>query len=157
MANFNFNKVILGGRIVARPELKQTTSGVPVTSFTVAVNRRFGEKQADGSTRPVADFIKVTAWRQQAEFVWRYFDKGSSICVVGQIETRTWSDKQGQKQYATEVVADEVSFVDAKGEAPPTQAGAAVGVPGTGSFAGEEGTPVVPQFETIADDDELPF
>ena len=115
MANFNFNKAILGGRLTADPELKQTQSGVPVCSFTVAVSRRFQSKNNTDQSQPQADFINVVSWRQQAEFVSRYFRKGSSICVVGQIQTRTWTDNQNQKRYATEVVADEVMFVDAKG------------------------------------------
>ena len=118
MANFNFNKAILGGRLTADPELKQTQSGVPVCSFTVAVSRRFQSKNNTDQSQPQADFINVVSWRQQAEFVSRYFRKGSSICVVGQIQTRTWTDNQNQKRYATEVVADEVMFVDAKGEGP---------------------------------------
>jgi single-strand DNA-binding protein len=113
MANFNFNKVIIGGRLTADPELKTTNSGVSVASFSVAVNRRFGNKNGEEQQ---ADFINVTAWRQQAELVTRYFKKGSSICVVGSIQTRNWTDNDGNKRYATDVVADEVVFVDSKGE-----------------------------------------
>ena len=113
MSNFNFNKTILGGRLTADPELKTTPSGVSVTSFTVAVNRP--GKGKDGKTQ--ADFINVTAWRQTAEFITRFFHKASSICVVGSIQTRNWTDPQGQKHYATEVVVDEAYFVDSKGEA----------------------------------------
>lgn len=115
MSNFNFNKTILGGRLTADPELKTTPSGVSVTSFTVAVNRP--GKGKDGKTQ--ADFINVTAWRGLAEFITRHFRKGSSICVVGTIQTRSWTDPQGQKHYATEVVADEAYFVDSKGESVP--------------------------------------
>ena len=75
MANFNFNKVILGGRLTADPELKTTPSGISVTSFTVAVNRRFGGKAGEEAQ---ADFFNVTAWRQTAEFITRYFRKASS-------------------------------------------------------------------------------
>ena len=122
MSNFNFNKTILGGRLTADPELKTTPSGVSVTSFTVAVNRP--GKGKDGKTQ--ADFINVTAWRQTAEFITRFFHKASSICVVGSIQTRSWTDPQGQKHYATEVVADEAYFVDGKNEStasapPPSQ------------------------------------
>ena len=109
MANFNFNKVILGGRLVATPELKQTPQGVMVTQFTVAINRRAAK---DGSVQ--ADFIRCTAWRELAEFVSKYFQKGSSICVVGRVQTRTWTDKQGVKRYVTEVIAEEIGFVDSK-------------------------------------------
>lgn len=113
MANFNFNKVILGGRLTADPELKTTPSGIPVTSFIVAVNRR-GAKEG----QQAADFLPVTAWRATAEFITRYFRRASSICVVGSIQTRSWVDQQGQKRYATDIVADEAFFVDARSEMP---------------------------------------
>lgn len=154
MANFNFNKAILGGRLTADPELKQTQSGVPVCSFTVAVNRRFQSKTADAQQ---TDFINVVAWRQQAEFVTRYFRKGSSICVVGQIQVRQWTDNQNQKRYSTEVVADEISFVDAKGEGPAAQGG--IGSAYTPdnyapSFSSQNDAP---KFEEMSNDDDLPF
>ena len=112
MANFNFNKVILGGRLTADPELKQTQSGIPVVSFSIAVNRRYQSKDAPQQT----DFFNVTAWRATAEFVSKYFRKGSSICITGTIQNRTWTDQQGQKRYATDIVADEVMFVDSRQE-----------------------------------------
>jgi single-strand DNA-binding protein len=158
MANFNFNKVILGGRITADPELKQTQSGVPVCSFSVAVNRRFQSKNADAQQQ--TDFINVVAWRQQAEFVTRYFRRGSSICVVGQIQTRKYQDKDGNNRTSTEVVADEINFVDSKGE------GSSAG--GQGGF-GSSYTPdsyapsyssqsdAAPKFEEMSNDDDLPF
>ncbi len=172
MANFNFNKVILGGRLTADPELKTTPSGISVTSFTVAVNRRFGGKEG-GDTQ--ADFINVTAWRQTAEFVTRYFRKASSICIVGSIQTRSWTDQQGQKRFATEIVADEAYFVDAKSESPAAvqQAAAMYGSPmgqapaQAGGYMPDNygyGNPVqspaynsAPKFEEITDDEELPF
>ena len=101
-----FNKTILVGNLVNDPELKQTQGGVSVTSFRIAVGRRFakeGEQQAD--------FIDIVAWRGTAEFVCRHFTKGKSILVCGSLQTRTWQDQNGNKRYATEVVADEVSFV----------------------------------------------
>ncbi len=163
MANFNFNKVILGGRLVATPELKQTSQGVMVAQFTVAINRRGGKDEAT----PVADFIRCVAWRELAEFVTKYFQKGSSICVVGRIQTRTWTDKQGNKQYATDVVADEISFVDSKSEggasipqsASPTAPFTQGSLGGSGSPVGDgaHDAPPLPQFETITGDDDLPF
>lgn len=116
MANFNFNKVIIGGRLTADPELKTTPSGISVCSFVVAVNRR-------GAKDNQADFLNVTAWRQVAEFVTTYFRKASSICVVGSVQTRSWTDGQSQKRFATEIVADEAFFVDAKSEMPEFRAG----------------------------------
>ena len=173
MANFNFNKVILGGRLTADPELKTTPSGVAVTSFTIAVNRRFSGKNGEDAQ---ADFINVTAWRQQAEFITRYFRKASSICVVGSIQTRSWTDNQGNKRYATDVVVDEVMFVDAKSESPAAvqNAAAAYGqytqpansyMPEDYASYGEQSAPAyntgavpaAPRFEEITDDDELPF
>ena len=103
-----FNLVVLTGRLTADPELRYTANNTPVTSFSIAVNRRF--TKADQGQQSV-DFINIVAWRQQAEFVTRYFKKGNPILVCGSLQTRTWTDNQGQKRYATEVVADEVSFV----------------------------------------------
>lgn len=159
MANFNFNKAILGGRLTADPELKQTPSGIPVCSFTVAVSRRFQSKNADAQAQNQADFITVVAWRQQAEFVTRYFRKGSSICVVGSIQTRSWTDNQNQKRYATEVVADEINFVDAKGDGQGAGQGgfASAYTPDSyqPSFSSQEDA--APKFEEMSNDDDLPF
>ena len=155
MANFNFNKVILGGRLTADPELKTTATGVSVTSFSIAVNRRFSGKNGEDSQ---ADFINVTAWRQTAEFITRYFRKASSICVVGTIQTRSWTDNQGQKRYATEVVADEAYFVDAKSESPVSGGSQGAYVPdnyGTPAFSSQQAG--APKFEELSDDEELPF
>ena len=90
-----FNKVILVGNLVADPELKQTPSGVSVATFTLAVQRRFA-KPDDAQQ---ADFINIVVWRQQAEFVSRYFSKGSSMLVCGSIQTRNFTDQNGQKRY----------------------------------------------------------
>ena len=138
MANFNLNKVILGGRITAEPELKQTQQGVSVTSFSVAVNRRGKEQQAD--------FINCVAWRQTAEFICKFFKKGSSICIVGNIQTRTWNDTQNNKRYATEVIVDEAYFVDSKSDGAPSFTEAP-------AFQTQQ----APKFEEITGDDELPF
>lgn len=105
----SFNKVILMGRLTADPELKQVNGGSSVTSFTIAVDRKYNkgeEKQAD--------FISIVAWRQTAEFICKYFGKGSAILVEGELQTRSWTDQQGNKRYATEVVAHEVAFCEAK-------------------------------------------
>ena len=147
MANFNFNKVILGGRLTADPELKQTQSGIAVVSFSVAVNRRYSKNAAQQNE---TDFFNVTAWRQTAEFVSRYFKKGSSICVVGTIQNSTWTDQQNVKHYRTDIVADEVMFVDSRSES---------GAAGDDAFAPSFSTPVAnaPKFEEIKTDDDLPF
>jgi single stranded DNA-binding protein len=98
------NKAILTGRLTTKPELKTTTSGVSVTQFSLAVQRNF----KDSSGNYAADFISIVAWRNQAEFASKYFDKGSLMTVVGSIQTRSYEDKNGNKRTATEVVAEEV-------------------------------------------------
>ena len=113
MANFNFNKVIIGGRLTADPELHTTPSGVPVVSFTVAVNRRSAKDEESS-----ADFFNVTAWRQTAEFICKYFRKASSICIVGHLKTNNWTEQNGNKRYSVDIEAEEANFVDAKNEAP---------------------------------------
>lgn len=110
MSNFNFNKAILGGRLTATPELKTTPSGIMVTTFSLAINRRPQKDQ----TEQKADFINCVAWRGTAEFITKYFTQGSSICVTGAIQTRSWTDDKGNKRYATEVIVDEAHFVDSK-------------------------------------------
>lgn len=105
------NKVILMGRLTRDPELRTTANQVPVCTFTLAVDRRF--KNANGERQ--ADFIPIVVWRKQAEFCSRYFSKGSRMAVVGSIQTRSWDDPEGKRQYKTEVVADEVYFTESKG------------------------------------------
>lgn len=134
MANFNFNKVIIGGRLTADPELKTTQSGVSVTQFSVAINR----KPKQGANQE-ADFFNIVAWRQTADFVARYFRKGSSICVVGTLQNSSWTDQHSQKHYRTDIIADEVMFVDSKGEQPVQAA------------------PAAPQWTEVSTDEGLPF
>ena len=107
----DLNKWIGMGRLTADPELKQTTSGVSVTQFSIACNRvpsKEGEQKAD--------FINIVAWRNTAEFVARYFKKGRMICVVGKVQTRSYDASDGSKRYVTEIVADEVFFTGEKKE-----------------------------------------
>ena len=106
------NNAVIMGRLVAQPELRTTGSGISVTSFTVAVDRRFVKQ---GEERQ-ADFIDVIAWRQSAEFVCKYFSKGSMIAVQGSIQTRTYEDKDGNKRKAVEIVADNVIFCGSKND-----------------------------------------
>jgi single-strand DNA-binding protein len=104
-----YNKAILIGRLVADPELRTTNTGTNVASFRIAVDRAFskGEKKAD--------FINITAWRQQGEFACNYFAKGKPIGVEGSIQTSEYTDKEGNKRTKFEVVADRVFFVESKG------------------------------------------
>ena len=132
--SLNLNKAILAGRLTKDPELRTTTSGATVTQFDIAVNRR-GAK--DGQ-QPQADFITVVAWRQTAEFITRYFKKGNSICVVGSIQTRSYTDKNNQKRTATEVVADEAYFVESKAEANPQYAQTADNAPQTAQNSAQQ-------------------
>ena len=104
------NKAILVGNLTRDPEKRTTPQGTSVTSFTVAVQKRF--KNQDG--RYDADFINCVAWRQTADFVAQYFSKGSRIGVVGSIQTRSYEDNSGNKRYVTEVIADEVEFEGGK-------------------------------------------
>lgn len=138
MSNLNLNKVVLAGRLTADVELKQTPSGVSVCSFSLAVNRKYS-KEGNQQT----DFIQCQAWRNTAEFISRYFKKGSALCIVGSIEVRSWTDSNNQKRYATEVVADEAMFVDGKNELQGTEAP---------SFNNE-----APNYEEMNADDDVPF
>lgn len=99
------------GRLTADPELRQTPQGTAVTSFTIAVDRRF---RREGGQQ--ADFISCVAWRQTAEFICRFFQKGRMIAVEGQLQTRSWDGQDGKRQYATEVVIDNAFFTGQKSE-----------------------------------------
>ena len=141
MANMNFNKVILGGRLTDDVELKMTPSGVNVCSFSIAVNRK-----AHKDMERKADFIKCIAWKHDAVFISRYFKKGSCILIAGNIQNRSWLDANGIKRYATEVVVDEAHFVESKSE---SSGAVANGVVPYGAEA--------VQFEEMTAEDDLPF
>ena len=151
----SFNKVILIGNMTADPELKQTTGGISVCSFSIAVNRRFARAEQGQQN---VDFINIVTWRQQAEFVSRYFRKGNPILICGQLQTRSWNDGQGQKRYTTEVVADEVSFV---ASAAQTANGAPAGAAPSAYTPEAYGAPTFnsagANFEEIPNDGDLPF
>ena len=151
--SLNLNKVVLAGRMTADPELKQTTSGISVLSFTIAVNRRFTSRSNEQGESQ-ADFINVVAWRQTAEFISKYFRKGSAICVTGSIQTRNWQDQQGQRRYATEVVADEAMFVESRG-GDASQGSYSPDNYQAPSFSSNPGS--APNFEDHNTDDDLPF
>ena len=106
------NRVILMGRITQDLELKTTASGISVTSFSIAVDRNYVKQGEQRQT----DFINIVCWRQQAEFVCRYFGKGSMIAIEGQLQSRTYQAKDGTNRYVTEVVADNVSFTGERRE-----------------------------------------
>jgi single-strand DNA-binding protein len=96
------NKVILQGRLTADPELKSTQTGTSVCSFTLAVDRSYGEKKAD--------FINCVAWRNTAEFIAKYFGKGKMLIAVGELQVRQYTTNNGEKRYATEVIVNEANF-----------------------------------------------
>ena len=105
-----YNRVIMIGRLVADPEMRTTPNGINVASFRIAVDRPFGK----GADRK-ADFISIVAWRQQAEFVCRYFSKGRAIHIEGKLQNDNYTDQNGQKHYRTSIVADNVTFCGDKG------------------------------------------
>lgn len=142
----SFNKVILMGRLVAAPELKHTGSGTAVTSFTLAVDRK-RSKEGEKKT----DFLTIVAWRQTAEFICKYFTKGSAIIVCGELQTRSWQDADGNKRYATEVVASEVSFAESK-KASETNSAPAEEIPTQGNFE-----PYSQGSFDVVEDEDLPF
>lgn len=122
------NKVIIMGRLTRDPELRRTPNGIAVASFTLAVDRDFGEE---------TDFIDVVAWRSTAEFADKYFTKGRMAVVVGSLQIRNWTDKNDNKRRTAEVIADHIYFGDSKRD---TQTG-----------------PNVEDFTEISDDDAIPF
>lgn len=104
-----FNLVILTGRLTTDPELKTTQSNVPFTNFSIAVQRRYKSGE-----EPITDFINIQAWRNTAEFICKYFQKGKMIGIQGSIQTRRYADKDGNNRTAFEVVANDVQFVETK-------------------------------------------
>lgn len=155
------NKIFLQGRLVADPEMRHTPSGVAVASLRLAVDRDFKDKET-GEKK--ADFINVVAWRSTAEFVSRYFTKGRMAVVEGRLQIRDYTDRDGNKRTAAEVVADNVYFGDSKRDAE----GGGYGGYGGGYSAPAPSAPVHPpayaapaggdQFAELDDDDgELPF
>ena len=140
-----FNLVVLTGRLTADPELKNTANGIPVTTFSIAVERRY----RSGEERQ-ADFINIVAWRQSAEFITKYFKKGNLIGIEGTIQTRRYQDKNGNNRTAFEVVANNVQFVESKRD------NSVVGSPDEqASFSNAD----VNDFADLGDatDDDLPF
>ena len=129
------NKVIIKGRLTAKPELKTTSTDIYVTEFSVAVNRRFNKEQTD--------FINCQAWRQTAEFISKYFEKGQEILVVGELHIDKW-DKDGETRYTSRVSVDEVHFCGSKAE---NKSQKDIDT-NTNDFAG---------FTPIEDDSDLPF
>jgi len=125
------NRVILMGNLGREPELKRTTNDIAVTSFSLAVKRPFA--------KDTTDWIDCVAWRQNAEFISRYFTRGQQILIEGSVQTRTYEDKNGNKRKAIEVVVDRAEFC---GDKKPAQ---------------DNSAPAADDFEVITLDDDLPF
>ena len=153
------NVVAIMGRLARDPELRQTTTGKSVASFTIACDR--GRRDANGQN--VADWIPVTAWDRTAEFVCKYFQKGSMIAVQGSIQTGSYEDKNGNKRTAFEVVADNVSFTGSRSES----AGAGYTGAGQNSYAAPSSAAPSPapsfaqgsadDFAVVDENEDLPF
>jgi single-strand DNA-binding protein len=141
------NVVALNGRLTADPELRHTPNEIPVSSFTLAIDRGYVKAGAERQT----DFVDIVCWRGTAEFVSKYFHKGQLVAVEGSIQTRSYEDKQGNKRKAFEIVANNVYFAeprkDGAGYAPSTHTGQQ-----SPASSGDNG-----DFVEIAGDDDLPF
>lgn len=145
------NHIVIMGRMVSDPELRRTGTGVAVTSFTVAVDRDFADKQ---SGEKETDFIECVAWRQTGEFVSKYFSKGRMAVVSGRLQIRSWTDKDGNKRKTAEIVADNVYFGDSKKETEQQ----CVGFVKADGFAGGEPEYKQNDFATLEGEDaSLPF
>ncbi len=154
------NKVFLIGRLTRDPELRYTGSNVPVTTFSLAVNRPFTNSAGERE----ADFINIVVWRKQAENVKNYLSQGSQVAIDGRIQTRSYDGEDGKKRYVTEVVADNVQFLDSKGQ--KADNGDAGNAPTPYDFPAEDETSTTSvKSDPFADfgssieinDDELPF
>lgn len=137
------NTAIIMGRLTADPELKSTGGGLSVCSFTVAVDRRFKGQNEERQT----DFIRCVAWRQSAEFLSKFFRKGSMVAVTGSIQVRSYEDKNGYQREAMEIVADQINFTGERNQA--SEITAAPEQPMSSASA--------PDFDEIVGDDNLPF
>jgi len=144
------NKVMLIGNLTKDPELRTTQSGVSVCTFRIAVTRRFANAQGVRES----DFFDVVAWRQNADFVSRYFTKGRKIGIVGSLQSRSYEAKDGTKRTVIEVVADECEFVDSRQSQQDSRSG--YGAPAE-TRAAESADDFTGQGFTQVEDDELPF
>lgn len=135
------NRVMLIGRLTAKPELRYTGSNIPYSRFSIAINRTFSNNQGQRET----DFINVVVWRKQAENVCNFLDKGSLVAVEGRLQTGNYDDKDGNKRYTMDVVGDNVQFLESKGQA-QNRAGSM-----DSSFGGYEPEPSYPTMDVQND------
>ena len=150
------NHIIVMGRLTRDPELRRTGSGVAVASFTVAVDRDFGNRE---SGEKETDFIDCVAWRQTGEFVSKYFTKGRMAVVSGRLQIRNWTDKEGNKRRTAEIVADNVYFGDSKREGDGGSVyGSAPAAPSFGGYSAPAASAPASDFAMLDDNDaQLPF
>ena len=152
------NHITIMGRLTRDPELRRTGSGVAVTSFTLAVDRDFGNRE---NGEKETDFIDCVAWRQTGEFVSKYFTKGRMAVVSGRLQIRPWTDKDGNKRRTAEVVADNVYFGDSKRDGDSGNVGnygAAPAAPSYGGYSAPAASAPASDFAMLSDDDaQLPF
>ena len=142
------NKLTIIGNLTRDPELRTTSTGINVCTFTVAVNRR--QRSQTGEAQNEADFFRVTAWRQLGEICQKYLSKGRKIAVEGSIQNRSYTAQDGSKRYVTEIIADNVEFLD---RAPETASQPAAQAP----KADPPKQMRADEFIELPDDDELPF
>ena len=148
------NHIVLMGRLTRDPELRYTQSQIPVASFSLAVDRDFGGR--DGSERQT-DFIDVVAWRSTAEFVSKYFTKGSMAVVSGRLQIRDWTDREGNKRRSAEVVADNVYFGEGRRSREDAPGGSYART-GSDNDQSYDSAPAASAFSELSDTDgELPF
>ena len=151
------NHIVIMGRLTRDPELRRTGSGIAVTSFTVAVDRDFGNRE-NGERE--TDFIDCVAWRQTGEFVSKYFAKGRMAVVSGRLQIRNWTDKEGNKRRTAEVIADNVYFGDSKRDGDnsgSSYGGNTYAAPAAPSYSAPASAPAS-DFAMLDDDDaQLPF
>ena len=141
------NKVILIGNLTKDPELRTTSNGTSVCSFSIAVNRRLKSQSGER----VTDFFNIVAWRSLGELCSKYLAKGRKVCVVGELQNRSYDAKDGSKRYATEIIADDIEFLTPRGEEGSRNSYEERSIASSSSFAlSDEG------FAEV-DDDDLPF
>lgn len=141
------------GRLTADPELKHTPNDIPVTSFSIAVNRKFSKSSEERQ----ADFINIVAWRNTADFICKYFKKGQMIAIEGSIQTRSYQDKDGNKRKAFEVVANNVHFTESKKDGSYSSVPTAKPTPKSNMEFEPYSSGEDDDFQTIESDDDLPF
>lgn len=140
------NSAIIMGRLTADPELRTTATGLQTVRFTVAVDRNFTKSGEEKK----ADFISCVAWRQQAEFISKYFSKGSMIAVQGSIQTGSYDDKNGVKRYTTDIIVDRAHFCGGKNEGASAPVAGVAAAPAFSNGSADD-------FDASVEDDDLPF